>query len=311
MTNRFGKLQELLIQKADLTTRYNLIPYDGTPEIKVKNNKKYIYIRKRVNGRVTSTYVGTFSDELLTSLLKSTKEAREIRKQIRGIDRELISLGYVDNDISPRIQLNLDFARTNIKQIIYDQAILEGIATTFTDTETIIDNGKIHNIDAEGVQKILNLKHSWELILDKDTIQSKCDFYLCSYIARLVNEGFYQDGGRIRGVPITIGGTSYIPPLPVESDAKEKIENIVNSSLTDENKAVELCLYVMKTQIYNDGNKRTAVIFANFYLISKGKGLLIIPFDKVPEFKKKLISYYESSDINSVKEFLLSCIVTF
>ena len=283
-------IQKLLVQKADLQARYNLLPYDGTPEVKEKNNQKYIYIRKRVNGRVTS---------------------REIRKQIRKLDKELALLGYIDNELNPRVQLNLDFARSNMKQIIYDQAILEGIATTFPDTETIIENGKIHNVDAEGVQKILNLKHSWEFILDKNVIQSKCDYYLCSYIARLVNEGFYQDGGRIRGVPVTIGGSSYIPPLPMEFAVKEQIENIVNSSLCDEDKAIELCLYVMKTQIYNDGNKRTAVIFANFYLISRGKGLLIIPFDKVPQFKKELVGYYESTDIDRVKMFLRRCIVSF
>ena len=95
------------------------------------------------------------------------------------------------------------------------------------------------------------------------------------------------------------------------NDFKEKIENIVNSSLDDEDKAIELCLYVMKTQIYNDGNKRTAVIFANFYLISKGNGLLIIPFDKVPEFKKELVGYYEDTDTISVKSFLRNCIIKF
>lgn len=79
---------------------------------------------------------------MLTSLLKSTKEAREIRKQIRKLDKELALLGYIDNELNPRVQLNLDFARSNMKQIIYDQAILEGIATTFPDTETIIENGK-------------------------------------------------------------------------------------------------------------------------------------------------------------------------
>ena len=29
-----------------------------------------------------------------------------------------------------------------MKQIIYDQAVLEGVSTTFPDTETIIDNAK-------------------------------------------------------------------------------------------------------------------------------------------------------------------------
>ena len=60
----------------------------------------------------------------------------------------------------------------------------------------------------------------------------------------------------------------------------------------------------MKTQIFNDGNKRTAVIFANHYLIAKGKGLLVVPFELVAEFKKLLIAYYEDYDLETIKVFL-------
>ena len=43
---------------------------------------------------------------------------------------------------------------------------------------------------ATDVQKILNLKHAWEFILDRDVIASRSDYYMLSHIARLVNEGF-------------------------------------------------------------------------------------------------------------------------
>lgn len=59
----------------------------------------------------------------------------------------------------------------------------------------------------------------------------------------------------------------------------------------------------MKKQLFLDGNKRTAVIFANHYLISKGLGLIVIPADLVSEFKKHLINYYEDKD-QFIKEFL-------
>ena len=36
--NTFEQIQKLLVQKADLQARYNLLPYDGTPEVKEKNN---------------------------------------------------------------------------------------------------------------------------------------------------------------------------------------------------------------------------------------------------------------------------------
>ena len=67
----------------------------------------------------------------------------------------------------------------------------------------------------------------------------------------------------------------------------------------------------MKTQIYNDGNKRTAVIYANHYLISKGQGLLVIDYNKVNEFRKLLVNYYEGKDNEIIKKFLKDCWLTF
>ena len=76
------------------------------------------------------------------------------------------------------------------------------------------------------------------------------------------------------------------PPIPIEVLVKEKIDEIRNSNIAKEDIAIEWLLYVMKTQIYNDGNKRTAVIFANHFMISNALGLIRIPYDKVQEFKK-------------------------
>ena len=313
MENLVAKIQELLNRRAELQARLNLLPYDGTPEIKTISNKRYVYIRKRELNKVKSTYVGEYSEELYTTLLRNNVEAKAIRKDIRQIEKELALLGYREEELSDRVVLNLDFARSNMKKIIYDQAVLEGVGTTFPDTEAIIDNGKVKNMTATDVQKIINLKHAWQFILDKDVIQAPSDYYLASYIARLVNEGLLAipDGGRIRGVPVTIGGSSYIPPIPFEDKVKQDIGDLLESKLDDIDKAIELCLYVMKTQIYNDGNKRTAVIYANHYLISKGQGLLVIDYSKVDEFKKNLVNYYEDKDLMSIKLFLRNCWMRF
>lgn len=312
VNNNYPQIQELLHQRADFQARLNLLPYDGSPEVKDRDGNKYLYIRKRVGSRLTSTYVGDYSDELYQLLLRNAREARELRKNIRRLDKELALLGYSDSELSERVMLNLDFARANMKSNIYDQAVLEGVATTFPQTEDIIENGKVNGISATDVQKILNLKHSWEFILDKDVISYPSDYSILCHIAKLVNEGFYQDGGRIRGVPVTIGGTSYIPPLPIESIVKESIETILEESLPSDEKAITLCLYCMKAQIFNDGNKRASVIFANHYMISQGAGMLIIPEKEVPEFKRLLVAYYEDKDNGEIMEFMKTkCIKTF
>ena len=296
MNNTYSQVQELLHQKADFQARLNLIPYDGSPEIKEIDGQKYLYVRKRVGSRLTSTYVDMYSDELYQLLLRNAREARELRKQLRRVEKEMAAIGYKETELSPRVMLNLEFARANMKANIYDQAILEGVATTYPQTETIIENGIVSGMKASDVQKILNLKHAWEFILDKDVLSYGTNYDILCHIAKLVNEGFYTEGGRIRGVPVTIGGTSYVPPLPIETIVKENLDAILQQEGDPVDIAIKLCLYCMKTQIFSDGNKRASVIFTNHYMISKGQGLIVIPESHVPEFKRLLVAYYEDRD---------------
>ena len=120
MENKFSIIQQLLQERADYMARLNLIPYDGSPEIKENSSGKYLYIRKRVNGRLTSTYVDKYSEELYQLLLRNVKEARELKKQIRRVDKELAINGYVEGELSQDVIINLDFARANMKSNIYD-----------------------------------------------------------------------------------------------------------------------------------------------------------------------------------------------
>ena len=279
------KIQALIKEKAEAEARLNLIPYDGSPEVKENSSGRYLYIRKRVAGKLTSKYVDVYSDDLYQLLLRNAREARELKKSIRKITRELAELGYTTRELPRDVLLNLDFARANPQ------------------TEDIIDNGTVNGMTASDVQKVLNLKHAWEFILDEDVVRADSDYYLLSHIAKLVNEGFYSDGGRIRGVPVSIGGSSYIPPIPIESSVKEKISEIAEEK-EGVDAAVKLCLYVMRTQVFIDGNKRAAVLFANHYLISQGLGLLVIPEREVPAFKKLLIEFYEKDDDKKISKFL-------
>lgn len=306
--NNLPEIQELLQQRADLLARLHLLPYDGTPEIKENKSGKYLYVRKRVGSRVTSTYVDVYSEELYQLLLRNNRESRELKKKIRKVEKQLAEAGFIENELASDVILNLEFARTNMKLSIYEQAVLEGVATSFPQTEDIIENGTVNGVTASDVQKILNLKHAWEFILDKDVIQVKSDYSVLCHIAKLVNEGFFSYGGRIRGVPVTIGGTTYKPPMPIETVVMENIQSIIETQGDAIDVAIELCLYCMKTQIFNDGNKRASVIFANHYLIANAGGLLVIPEANVPEFKKLLVRYYEGKDTGEIKEFLkLNC----
>lgn len=297
------EIMNLLQNKQALINELNNLIY-GSIEIRKKDSNKYIYIHYRENGNLLTKYVGEYSDELYNLILNNSIQAKQLKKEIKKIEKQLKQLNYIDEELSPKVEINIDFAKRHLVDTIYKQAILEGVATTFADTESIIEGGKINNMTSEDVLKIVNLKHAWEFILNKNVILSDTNFSLLCEINKFVQEGFYYSAGKIRTVPVSIGGTKWTPELPIESIIKEELKDIFNKKISDIDKAIEILLYIMKKQIFIDGNKRTSIIFANHYLISKGKGIIVIPAELTDEYKDLLINYYEGKDKTKIKQFL-------
>ncbi|MBR4406888.1 MAG: Fic family protein [Clostridia bacterium] len=302
MENRVNTLT-LIKEKEALTKELESLIY-GSVELREKGGKKYIYVHFRQDGIATTKYIGEYNDDLYNLILINSDKAKAIKKEIKELDKKLKKSGYLESDLPESVALNIDFAKRHLVDTIYKQAVLEGIATTYADTETIIEGGKINNMTASDVLKVLNLKHAWEFVLNKDVITSPTNFALLCEINKFVEEGFYYNAGCIRSTPVSIGGTNWKPELPFESLIKEELQELLNLNLDTVEKAIEILLFVMKKQIFIDGNKRTAVIFANHLLMSKAKGLIVIPNDKVEEYKKLLIAYYEGKDEKAIKDFL-------
>ena len=159
------------------------------------------------------------------------------------------------------------------------------------------------------IEKVVNLKRAWEFILSTGVITYPTNYAVLCQINSIVEDGFSVVAGKLRSVPVTIGGSKYIPPMPLEVVVKEELNELINSDKDDVEKTIDLLLYVMKKQLFLDGNKRTAVIFANHYLISHGKGIIVIPAELVPEFKKHLINYYEDAN-QEIRQFLFNKCLT-
>lgn len=276
----------------------------GSVEIRENNSNKYIYVHYREDGVSLTKYVGEYSEELYNLILNNSIKAKELKKQLRDITKKLKQLNYIEEGLSEEVEQNIDFTKRHLVDTIYKQAILEGVATTFADTESIIEGGKVNNMTSEDILKIINLKHAWEFILNKNVILSDTNFALLCKINKMVEEGFYYSAGKVRNVPVAIGGTTWKPDLPIESVIEEELKEIFAKEMDEVDRAIELLLYTMKKQVFIDGNKRTAVIYSNHYLISKGKGIIAIPAELTEEFKNLLIPYYEGKDEKEIKKFI-------
>lgn len=297
------EIMNLLQNKQILEHELQTLAY-GAIEIRENNSNKYIYVHYREDGVALTKYVGEYSEELYNLVLNNSIKAKQLKKQIREINKKLKQFNYIEEELSEKVEQNIDFAKRHLVDTIYKQAILEGVATTFADTESIIEGGKVNNMTTEDILKIVNLKHAWEFILNKNVILSNTNFALLCEINKMVEEGFYYTAGKIRSVPVIIGGTTWKPDLPIESIIKEELQEILNKEIDDVDKSINLLLYTMKKQIFIDGNKRTSVIYSNHYLISKGKGIIAIPAELTEEFKDLLILYYEGKDEEQIRKFI-------
>lgn len=299
--DNMANVAKLLHEQEILKSRINKMIH-GSVEIRERNEKKYIYVHYRDEGISTSKYAGEYSNELNNLILENNRVVREYKKRLKEIKKELGLLQYESLELTDNIKVNIDLARRNMVDSIYKQAVLEGVDTTYSETETIVNGGKVKDMTASDISKVVDLKHAWEFILGEGVITYPTNYATLCQINEIVEEGFSYTAGRIRSVPVPIGGTNYIPPLPYETQVKEDLSTLLSKDASYD-VAIELLLYVMKKQLYLDGNKRTAVLFANQYLISRGMGLIVIPIELVPKFKVHLIKYYEENDA-SIKYFL-------
>lgn len=88
----------------------------------------------------------------------------------------------------------------------------------------------------------------------------------------------------------------------------EKLEDLlidINKIENDTIRVIRLMLKLMKMQLFNDGNKRTAMLVANHELIKNGRGIIAIDEEDKVEFSERLIQYYENEDkLEELEKFI-------
>ena len=72
----------------------------------------------------------------------------------------------------------------------------------------------------------------------------------------------------------------------------------------DTERAITIMLWMMRKQIFKDGNKRMATLVANKILIEHGRGILSIPVELDGKFKEKLVHYYETNEMAELKNWI-------
>ncbi len=211
----------------------------------------------------------------------------------------------MDNKFNLTREQNIFIAKRNIVDYIWKSANLEGIKVTYLETQVIYDGGIVNGLSVDNIIAINNLKYAWKFILENDSLAN--DINTLYYLHKLVCDKLVleQNLGKLRTTPVNIGGTSWQPNFPFESKIKEELEEILKQEEASKTEiAIEIMLYVMRSQMFIDGNKRVAMLFANKIMIENGCGIISIAQENQATFYEKLINLYETGDNKALKEWI-------
>lgn len=200
---------------------------------------------------------------------------------------------------------NVFVAKRNIVDYIWKSANLEGIGVTYPETQVIYDGGIVNGLTVDKIIAINNLKYAWQFILENESIDY--DFKSLLHLHKLTCDKLVlnQDLGRLRTTPVNIGGTTWKPQFPIESQIKEELERLLNQpEKTKTEIAIEVMLWIMRRQMFIDGNKRVGMLFANKIMIDNGCGIITISQENQSTFFEKLIKFYESGDNTDLKHWI-------
>ena len=207
-----------------------------------------------------------------------------------------------DQKFNMSVEDNIFYAKRNLVDTIWKEANIEGIGVTFPDTKEVFEGRTVPGLSVDDTVKINNLKHAWQFLFD--TIDVPIDIPYIRQMHGYVGAGIISAAGELRVADVTIGGTDWKPEIPDYDEAKADIDTITSIENAQE-RALEAFTYLCRSQLFYDGNKRTAQLIANKILIENGAGVLAIPVKEKRQFETLLVDFYETNDPAALKDFLM------
>lgn len=197
---------------------------------------------------------------------------------------------------------NIFLVKRNIVDYIWKSANLEGIGVTYPDTQAIYNGMSVSGYTIEDINAVNDLKHAWQFLLEN--INEEINLKFIKKVHVLLGKYTIINAGMFRRDEVRIGGTDWIPELPDEKKVNYDIFEILENKTSPLDKALDITLYLMRAQLFYDGNKRIAMLIGNKIMIENGQGIISVIQRDIKDFYRLLVLYYETDNKSEIKQFL-------
>lgn len=102
--------------------------------------------------------------------------------------------------------------------------------------------------------------------------------------------------GELRTGNVGIAGVGFVPPIPIKNQVEQVLDDFFRLPESATYRILKTMYYMMRSQLFWDGNKRTAIICANYQMIRAGCGIININEMQLEQWHTFLSAFYESND---------------
>lgn len=222
---------------------------------------------------------------------------------------------YTTVDMQGDIRYILLILNKLLPDLVYDVTTLERINVTIPEIVTLIEGITVggHRVsDIDSTNNIIRAyKYISQLIKRGDVINSES---LYKTLHTLLSVNLVDHPGSYRPSNVRIGGANNwicLSPVKIHGYVQEILAEFESSSQSVFD-IMRLFCQLVYLQPFEDCNKRTARVFANYLLISRGLGIFSVHHTLIPEFNSYLVEAFDTADLNKLIDFLVTkCIMRF
>lgn len=211
--------------------------------------------------------------------------------------------------------------RTELPELIWNAAALEGNNFTLPEVRTLLDGVTVGGRRTDEAEQILALSDAYSRLneqvgdgtfrLDKEVSDS---LHLQIAVHEAIESGHFRGEGTVTGggsvrlsnggyVDSVDGGPNGEVLIALHQDLLEYLQTIEDPR----ERSLAYFAAATRRQFYFDGNKRTSRLMMTGELMSNGFEAVGVPFSRKLEFNVALDQLFETDDATQLMQFLVTC----
>lgn len=201
------------------------------------------------------------------------------------------------------------FASTRMhSELVYNMTKLEGNPYTYSEVKTLLDGITVGGRKLSDQEQVLRVSRAWEALrsqISHNTFTlTKANFI---HFNKIIAENEALMVGSFRQGQVYIAGVEkHVPPKAKELNRtfEQMMAEFKNLDLDLHGKAFWLFLQCARYQFFYDGNKRTAQLMMNGFLLSHGIAVVSIPARLKRSYDSRMTRFYDTNKMESMMKFL-------